>query len=118
MIVGGGKKRGDLGQVSPQDGGAEAEIERDSGQIRIFSGWIAAGAEAVAEVVMEQAGFDGVQVDEADRLAGVAGKEEVARLGVAVDRAGEQFSLRPRGFEYLCRLFSFGDKAVAEERCR
>ena len=86
-VVKGGKKRGDLGQVSAQYGAAVSEVEVDPVKIRVFSFRVAAGAEAVAEVVMEQPRLDGVQIDETDRPAGLAGKEDVGWFGIAVDRA-------------------------------
>jgi hypothetical protein len=47
--------------------------------------WIATGAEAVAEIVKQQAGLDCVQIDQADHSFFIPRKEKITNLGIAVN---------------------------------
>ena len=79
--------------VAHQHGLAEVGVEEDVGDFGgVLSGGVAAGAEAVAEVVVDESGLDGVQVDDAGALAGGVVDHDVGGLGVAVDGAQEEFA--------------------------
>ena len=50
-----------------------------------FAQGIAAGTQAIAQIMQQQAGFDRIQIDQAHRPILPRGKKEVGHLGITVD---------------------------------
>ena len=84
------------GEVAREDGPAQVGLEP-----HLFPGpgflpqGVAAGAQAVADVVMHEARLDGVEVHQGHGLAGVGVQHDVVDLGVAVRRSQLELPLGP-----------------------
>ena len=77
------------------DGLEHIHARIDLGKILlVFGGVGGRGAAHIAEVIKRQAGHDGVQVDDADALAGLVVEHDVVELGVVVGDAFGDFTLR------------------------
>src|SRR4051812_21297455 len=65
-IVGGREKAACLGQIGREQGAADVEIEADVIEISgRFANRVGARAQAVPDVVVDQTGLDGVEIDQA-----------------------------------------------------
>src|SRR5208282_2761867 len=96
FIVVPGEKAAGPGEIAPQDGPAEFGLEAHRlPRLDLLSQGIAARTQAVADVIMDQAGLDGVQVHQGDGLSAGPVHHDVVDLGIAVDRAELEPSLRP-----------------------
>ena len=70
-------------QVAREDRLTELHVEVHIVEAEGFlSGWIAAGAHTVADVVVNKPRFEGVQIDQTDRLAACLIDHHVVDLGV------------------------------------
>ncbi len=84
------------GEIAVQDGPAQIRFEAHRLPVLgFFAQRIAARPQAVADIIMHQAGLDGVQVHHADGLPGGGVHHDVVDLGIAVNRAEPEPPLRP-----------------------
>ena len=74
-------------------GAVETQVDADLAQIRlVLSGGGSAEADGIAVVIQAQAGHNGVQIQDAQGLAGVAVEQDVVELGVVVGDAQGQLA--------------------------
>ena len=76
-------------------GAEKVEVEVDLlGVPGLFSQRVAAGSEAIADIVVNQSGLDRIQVDDADGLAGLGVDHDIVDLRISVNGANGQFAHR------------------------
>jgi hypothetical protein len=69
---------------------ADLEIKIHRPDIAILAAFIAAGSQAIAEVMMQKAGPDGIKIDQANGPSPGLVKEEIFDLRIAVNRADRE----------------------------
>ena len=93
------------GEIAREDRLTELHVEVHIVEAEGFlSGWIAAGAHTVADVVVNKPRFDGVQIDQTDRLAAGLIDHHVVDLGVPMDGAVMEFTAAERCFQHIDAL--------------
>ena len=76
------------GQIAADEGFKDGHAHGDLGKVSlVFGGWAGGGADHVAEIVENEAGHDGVEVDDAEGFACLVVEQDVVELGVVVGDA-------------------------------
>ena len=93
------------GEVAREDRLTELHVEAHIVEAEGFlTGWIAAGAHTVADVVVNEPRFDGVQIDQTDRLAAGLVDHHVVDLRVPVDGSVMEFTAFECCFQHIDAL--------------
>jgi hypothetical protein len=80
-----GEERGGGFEVTVGEGFEHGEMRLDFGEVLfVFECWTGGGAHHVAEVIEDEAGHDGIEVEDAEGFAGFPIEHDVIELGIVV----------------------------------
>ena len=117
VIVGVDQKGPGLADVALEDGFTQLQIKVHRAPVgRFFAEAVAAGAQAVADVVVHQARLDRVEIHQGNRLAGGEIKHDVIELGITVNRPQLQPTGRLGVLEHEGEALAIADEGDAVGR--
>ena len=96
------EKMSSHGEITLKDRLTQFEVEAHRMElVGFFAGGVAAGAQAIADVVVDQSRLDGVEIDQSDGMPAGFIDHHVVDLGIAVDRALLQLSALKSSFQNI-----------------